>query len=151
MLAAPPLAVRHSAADAAHLLSARKAAELGDPAGQCNLAIIYLQANPPNTKEAIEWLYKASFAGQTPKILKFQNIKNIIGMKQKFTDVSGIIPRMDQEDFALFIVCCWSLWYYRNRALHAGTKATPNEIVIFARNFLLEFRSARHPLVEEAV
>ncbi|XP_057774506.1 F-box protein At1g70590-like [Salvia miltiorrhiza] len=41
----------------------RKAAELGDPAGQCNLAISFLQANPPNTKEAVEWLYKASSAG----------------------------------------------------------------------------------------
>ncbi|PIN09982.1 hypothetical protein CDL12_17427 [Handroanthus impetiginosus] len=40
----------------------RRAAELGDPAGQCNLAISYLQANPPNSKEAIEWLYKASIA-----------------------------------------------------------------------------------------
>ncbi|KAG8366078.1 hypothetical protein BUALT_Bualt17G0038500 [Buddleja alternifolia] len=41
----------------------RRAAELGDPAGQCNLAISYLQANPPNSKEAIEWLYQASIAG----------------------------------------------------------------------------------------
>ncbi|KAL2233654.1 F-box protein At1g70590 [Sesamum indicum] len=41
----------------------RRAAELGDPAGQCNLAISYLQASPPNTKEAIGWLYQASFAG----------------------------------------------------------------------------------------
>ncbi|KAL3835604.1 hypothetical protein ACJIZ3_010340 [Penstemon smallii] len=41
----------------------RKAAELGDPAGQCNLAISYLQADSQNTKEAIEWLYKASVAG----------------------------------------------------------------------------------------
>ncbi|KAK6116544.1 hypothetical protein DH2020_049650 [Rehmannia glutinosa] len=41
----------------------RRAAELGDPAGQCNLAISYLQANPPNTKEAMKWLYQASFAG----------------------------------------------------------------------------------------
>ncbi|KAI3467571.1 hypothetical protein Pfo_024234 [Paulownia fortunei] len=40
-----------------------RAAELGDPAGQCNLAISFLQADPPNTKEAIEWLYKASIAG----------------------------------------------------------------------------------------
>ncbi|XP_059657876.1 F-box protein At1g70590 [Cornus florida] len=41
----------------------RKAAELGDPTGQCNLGISYLQAEPPNTKEAIKWLYQASFAG----------------------------------------------------------------------------------------
>ncbi|GFP97499.1 F-box protein at1g70590 [Phtheirospermum japonicum] len=41
----------------------RKAAELGDPAGQCNLAISYLQANPPNTSEGIKWLYLASYAG----------------------------------------------------------------------------------------
>ncbi|KAL3630915.1 hypothetical protein CASFOL_023899 [Castilleja foliolosa] len=41
----------------------RKAAELGDPAGQCNLAISYLQANPPNTNEGIKWLYLASYAG----------------------------------------------------------------------------------------
>ncbi|KAL8550547.1 hypothetical protein ACS0TY_009103 [Phlomoides rotata] len=41
----------------------RKAAELGDPAGQCNLAISYLQASPPNTKEAIGWLYQAAFSG----------------------------------------------------------------------------------------
>uniref|UniRef100_A0A5B6Z1S6 F-box domain-containing protein n=1 Tax=Davidia involucrata TaxID=16924 RepID=A0A5B6Z1S6_DAVIN len=40
----------------------RKAAALGDPAGQCNLGISYLQAKPPNTKEAIKWLYEASFA-----------------------------------------------------------------------------------------
>ncbi|KAL0447163.1 UNVERIFIED_CONTAM: F-box protein [Sesamum latifolium] len=41
----------------------RRAAELGDPAGQCNLAISYLQASPSNTKEAIGWLYQASYAG----------------------------------------------------------------------------------------
>ncbi|KAL3644496.1 hypothetical protein CASFOL_009676 [Castilleja foliolosa] len=41
----------------------RKAAELGDPAGQCNLAISYLQAKPPNTNEGIKWLYLASYAG----------------------------------------------------------------------------------------
>ncbi|KAL2559841.1 F-box protein [Forsythia ovata] len=41
----------------------RKAAELGNPAGQCNLGISYLQADPPNAKEAIAWLYQASVAG----------------------------------------------------------------------------------------
>lgn len=41
----------------------RKAAELGDPAGQCNLAISFLQAEPPNLKEAVTWLYRASIAG----------------------------------------------------------------------------------------
>ncbi|KAL3337259.1 hypothetical protein AABB24_029760 [Solanum stoloniferum] len=41
----------------------RKAAALGDPAGQCNLGICLLQANPPNSEEAIKWLYKASVAG----------------------------------------------------------------------------------------
>lgn len=41
----------------------RKAAELGDPAGQCNLGIAYLQAEPPNVKEAVKWLYQASVAG----------------------------------------------------------------------------------------
>ncbi|TXG56223.1 hypothetical protein EZV62_017536 [Acer yangbiense] len=41
----------------------RKAAELGDPAGQCNLGISYLQAQPPNRKEAVMWLYKASITG----------------------------------------------------------------------------------------
>ncbi|KVI05772.1 F-box protein At1g70590 [Cynara cardunculus var. scolymus] len=41
----------------------RKAAELGDPAAQCNLGISYLQAEPPNMKEAVKWLYQASVAG----------------------------------------------------------------------------------------
>ncbi|KAK4263139.1 hypothetical protein QN277_028600 [Acacia crassicarpa] len=41
----------------------QKAAELGDPAGQCNLGISYLQDDPPNSKEALKWLYKASFGG----------------------------------------------------------------------------------------
>ncbi|KAL3511329.1 hypothetical protein ACH5RR_030730 [Cinchona calisaya] len=41
----------------------RKAAELGDPKGQCNLAISFLQADPPSYKEAVKWLYRASFAG----------------------------------------------------------------------------------------
>ncbi|KAF5746568.1 F-box protein [Tripterygium wilfordii] len=41
----------------------RRAAELGDPAGQCNLGISYLQGQPPNPKEAIKWLYLASVAG----------------------------------------------------------------------------------------
>ncbi|KAF7829320.1 F-box protein [Senna tora] len=41
----------------------QKAAELGDPAGQCNLGISYLQADPPNSKDAIKWLYKASIGG----------------------------------------------------------------------------------------
>ncbi|CAN4087521.1 unnamed protein product [Withania somnifera] len=41
----------------------RKAAQLGDPVGQCNLGISLLQANPPDTEEAVKWLYKASVAG----------------------------------------------------------------------------------------
>ncbi|KAI4328179.1 hypothetical protein L6164_020557 [Bauhinia variegata] len=41
----------------------QRAAELGDPAGQCNLGISFLQAEPSNTKEALKWLYKASIAG----------------------------------------------------------------------------------------
>nr|DAD30828.1 TPA_asm: hypothetical protein HUJ06_009679 [Nelumbo nucifera] len=41
----------------------KKAAELGDPAGQCNLGISYLQAEPSNPKEAMKWLYQASVAG----------------------------------------------------------------------------------------
>ncbi|KAF2307038.1 hypothetical protein GH714_024378 [Hevea brasiliensis] len=41
----------------------RKAAELGDPAGQCNLGISYLKAKPPKQKEAINWLSEASIAG----------------------------------------------------------------------------------------
>ncbi|XP_060196136.1 F-box protein At1g70590-like isoform X3 [Lycium barbarum] len=41
----------------------RKAAELGDPVGQCNLGISLLQANPPDPEEAVKWLYKASVAG----------------------------------------------------------------------------------------
>ncbi|CAL1395241.1 unnamed protein product [Linum trigynum] len=41
----------------------RKAAELGDPAGQCNLGIYYLQAKPPNETEAVKWLFRASIGG----------------------------------------------------------------------------------------
>ncbi|KAJ9554484.1 hypothetical protein OSB04_018529 [Centaurea solstitialis] len=41
----------------------RRAAELGDAAGMCNLGISYLQAEPPNMKEAVKWLYRASVAG----------------------------------------------------------------------------------------
>ncbi|KAA8533197.1 hypothetical protein F0562_033270 [Nyssa sinensis] len=41
----------------------RKAAEIGDRAGQCNLGISYLQVKPPQAKEAIKWLYEASVAG----------------------------------------------------------------------------------------
>ncbi|XP_061372757.1 F-box protein At1g70590 [Gastrolobium bilobum] len=40
-----------------------KAAELGNPSAQCNLGISYLQAEPPNTEEALKWLYKASISG----------------------------------------------------------------------------------------
>ncbi|PHT60371.1 F-box protein [Capsicum baccatum] len=41
----------------------RKAAELCDPVGQCNLGISLLQANPPDPEEAVKWLYKASVTG----------------------------------------------------------------------------------------
>lgn len=41
----------------------RRAAELGDPTGQCNLGISILQDQPQNAKEAIKLLYQASFAG----------------------------------------------------------------------------------------
>lgn len=41
----------------------RRAAELGDPAGQCNLGISYLKAEPPNPKDAVKWLYQAAAAG----------------------------------------------------------------------------------------
>ncbi|CAL0314091.1 unnamed protein product [Lupinus luteus] len=40
-----------------------KAAELGNHAAQCNLALSYLQAKPPNTEQALKWLYKASIGG----------------------------------------------------------------------------------------
>ncbi|KAK9903891.1 hypothetical protein M0R45_000862 [Rubus argutus] len=41
----------------------QKAAELGDRNAQCNLGISHLQVEPPNPKEAIKWLYLASFEG----------------------------------------------------------------------------------------
>ncbi|XP_051144195.1 F-box protein At1g70590 [Andrographis paniculata] len=41
----------------------RKAADLGDPAGQCNLALSYLQASPRKANEAIKLLFKASYSG----------------------------------------------------------------------------------------
>ncbi|KAF8016486.1 hypothetical protein BT93_H1875 [Corymbia citriodora subsp. variegata] len=41
----------------------RKAAALGDPAGQCNLGIAYLQVEPSKPQEAIEWLQLASTTG----------------------------------------------------------------------------------------
>ncbi|KAI3678658.1 hypothetical protein L6452_37959 [Arctium lappa] len=45
----------------------RKAVELGDPAGQCNLGISYLQVEPSNMKKAVKWLYQASVvAGYVP-------------------------------------------------------------------------------------
>ncbi|KAJ1394529.1 Tetratricopeptide-like helical domain superfamily [Sesbania bispinosa] len=40
-----------------------KAAELGNRSAQCNLGISYLQAEPPNTEQALKWLYKASIGG----------------------------------------------------------------------------------------
>nr|GMD98848.1 F-box protein At1g70590 [Ipomoea batatas] len=40
-----------------------KAAQLGDPTGQCNLGICYLQGETPNSQQAVKWLYKASVAG----------------------------------------------------------------------------------------
>ncbi|KAL5718174.1 hypothetical protein ACHQM5_011109 [Ranunculus cassubicifolius] len=42
-----------------------KAADLGDPAGQCNLGISFLRVEPPNPEEAVKWLYKASIAGHS--------------------------------------------------------------------------------------
>ncbi|XP_021293535.1 F-box protein At1g70590 [Herrania umbratica] len=41
----------------------QKAAALGDPAGQCNLGISYLHAQPQKHKEAIKWLHEASVGG----------------------------------------------------------------------------------------
>ncbi|KAL9678920.1 hypothetical protein QQ045_016772 [Rhodiola kirilowii] len=41
----------------------KRAAVLGDPAGQCNLAISYLKAEPPNLTEAVKWLVQSSHAG----------------------------------------------------------------------------------------
>ncbi|XP_022776147.1 F-box protein At1g70590 [Durio zibethinus] len=41
----------------------QKAAALGDPAGQCNLGISYLHAQPQNHKEAVKWLHQASLGG----------------------------------------------------------------------------------------
>ncbi|KAG9446475.1 hypothetical protein H6P81_012603 [Aristolochia fimbriata] len=40
-----------------------KAADLGDPAGQCNLGISYLQTEPPKLEEAVKWFYRAAAAG----------------------------------------------------------------------------------------
>uniref|UniRef100_A0A0C9S8S1 TSA: Wollemia nobilis Ref_Wollemi_Transcript_3752_1321 transcribed RNA sequence n=1 Tax=Wollemia nobilis TaxID=56998 RepID=A0A0C9S8S1_9CONI len=40
----------------------RAAAELGDPAGQCNLGLSYLQESS-NSQEAVKWFYRAAFAG----------------------------------------------------------------------------------------
>ncbi|KAK6242139.1 F-box domain - like 10 [Theobroma cacao] len=41
----------------------QKAAALGDPAGQCNLGISYLHAQPQKHKEAVKWLHEASIGG----------------------------------------------------------------------------------------
>ncbi|KAH7836078.1 hypothetical protein Vadar_032513 [Vaccinium darrowii] len=41
----------------------RRAAKLADSAGQCNLGISYLRAEPPNPKEAVKWLKQASVSG----------------------------------------------------------------------------------------
>uniref|UniRef100_A0A1D1Y1J9 F-box protein At1g70590 n=1 Tax=Anthurium amnicola TaxID=1678845 RepID=A0A1D1Y1J9_9ARAE len=41
----------------------RKAAELGHPAAQCNLGISYLQADQPDYKEAVKWLYQSALSG----------------------------------------------------------------------------------------
>lgn len=41
----------------------RAAAELGDPAGQCNLGLFLLQVEPPNTREAVKWFYQAALTG----------------------------------------------------------------------------------------
>ncbi|XP_058101954.1 F-box protein At1g70590 isoform X2 [Magnolia sinica] len=41
----------------------RKAAALGDPTGQCNLGISFLQAEPPRQEEAVKWFYQAAIAG----------------------------------------------------------------------------------------
>ncbi|WOH08222.1 hypothetical protein DCAR_0727659 [Daucus carota subsp. sativus] len=41
----------------------RRAAELGHPAGQCNLGLSYLQIESPDLKEATKWLYKAANSG----------------------------------------------------------------------------------------
>ncbi|KAG7586576.1 Sel1-like repeat [Arabidopsis thaliana x Arabidopsis arenosa] len=41
----------------------RRAAELGDAVGQCNLGICYLQVQPSNPKEAMKWLKQSSENG----------------------------------------------------------------------------------------
>ncbi|XP_010471057.1 PREDICTED: F-box protein At1g70590-like [Camelina sativa] len=41
----------------------RRAAELGDAVGQCNLGISYLQVEPTNPKEAIKWLRQSAENG----------------------------------------------------------------------------------------
>ncbi|KAL9401163.1 hypothetical protein Peur_005012 [Populus x canadensis] len=41
----------------------KKAAVLGDPSGQCNLGLSYLQAEPSKRKEAVKWLFQASKSG----------------------------------------------------------------------------------------
>lgn len=41
----------------------KRAAELGDPAGQCNLGIAYLQAEPARMKEAVRWLLQSASSG----------------------------------------------------------------------------------------
>ncbi|ESQ28150.1 hypothetical protein EUTSA_v10018848mg [Eutrema salsugineum] len=41
----------------------RRAAELNDPVGQCNLGISYLQVQPSNPKEAMKWLKQSAENG----------------------------------------------------------------------------------------
>ncbi|XP_071684529.1 uncharacterized protein [Lolium perenne] len=41
----------------------RRAAELGHPVGMCNLGVSYLEADPPEAKEAVRWFYPAASAG----------------------------------------------------------------------------------------
>ncbi|RAL53303.1 hypothetical protein DM860_006975 [Cuscuta australis] len=41
----------------------RKAAVLGDPTGQCNLGICFLQGETSKWEEGVKWLYKACVAG----------------------------------------------------------------------------------------
>ncbi|URE37812.1 SEL1 [Musa troglodytarum] len=41
----------------------RRAAELGYPAGQCNLGVCYLEADQPKSEEAVKWFYRAAESG----------------------------------------------------------------------------------------
>ena len=60
--------------------------------------------------------------------------------------VSDLMVKLSSEEWNLFWVICWQLWYERNTVIHGGVFQHPSSLAKRAVDYLKEFSNAQDTL-----